>query len=229
MKRLLALGLSATMALMTSAPAYAVDKDDVNNAIEKGVKALRAMQQPNGTWSHTHIGATALAGLALLECGVKEDDKDVLRAADAVRTASLTMTQTYSLSLAILFFDRLGDPDDVPLIESLMVRLLAGQDRGSGGWTYECPAISAAEVSRLKTKLDNRKEAADRREPSKPKGKQTVKDLSPEIRDSWRRWSAAARRPPFREAFRGRESHRLPFRWEAAIIPTRNSPLWLCG
>ncbi len=182
MKRLLALGLSATMALLMCTPAYAVNKDDVNDAVEKGVKALRAMQQANGTWPHTQIGATALAALALLECGVKEDDKDMMRAADAVRGASLTMTQTYSLSLAILFFDRLGDPDDVPLIESLMVRLLAGQDKTSGGWSYECPAISAAEVNRLKTKLDNRKESADRRELAKPKGKPTAKDLSPEIR-----------------------------------------------
>ena len=53
-----------------------------------------------------------MAGLTLLECGAKPDDKDVARAAEALRQACLNLTHNYSISLAILFFDRLGDPND---------------------------------------------------------------------------------------------------------------------
>jgi hypothetical protein len=185
MKLRLALGFLAMMALVSATPVRAVDKDDINRAIDKGVDALRQLQQPGGTWPHQHIGATALAGLTLVECGAKEDDKAVQLAADAVRKASITLTHTYSIALSILFLDRLGEEDDVPLIESLMVRLLAGQDM-TGGWTYDCPSISAAEVKRLRAKLGERKELAGRRELPKSRPKRTEKDLSPEIREQLR-------------------------------------------
>jgi hypothetical protein len=184
-KLLLAVGLAAMLA-WTVEPARGVDKDDINRAIERGVEALRAMKQPDGRWPYNQIGATALAGLTLLECGVKEDDKDVRQAAAAVRRASIGLTHTYSVALSILFLDRLGDPDDVPLIESLMVRLMAGQDPTSGGWNYECPPLSPAESRRLQAKLDDRKELKGRRELVKPEAKRTVKDLSPEIREQLR-------------------------------------------
>jgi hypothetical protein len=185
MRKLLAIGLLATLALAAATPSRAVDKDDINRAIENGVQALRGMKGPNGAWRHNRIGATALAGLTLLECGVKEDDKDVQDAANAVRKASITLTHTYSISLAILFLDRLGDADDVPLIESLMVRLLGGQDM-MGGWSYECPSIAAAEVRRLQGKLNDRKELVGRRELPKDRAKRTFKDLAPEIREQLR-------------------------------------------
>jgi hypothetical protein len=182
MKKMLALGL-ATLLAWTVEPVRAVDKDEINRAVEKGVAGLRGMKQPNGTWPHNQIGATALAGLALLECDVKEDDKDLVRAADAVRRASIALTSTYSIALSILFLDRLGDPDDVPLIESLMVRLLAGQNPNNGGWSYDCPAISAAESRRLQNKLNDRKEPIVHRDKTEPGTKRTEKDLAPEIRE----------------------------------------------
>ena len=46
----------------------------------------------------------------------------MLRTADYLRAASLGLTHTYSLALCNMFFDRLGDPGDVPLIESMTVR-----------------------------------------------------------------------------------------------------------
>ncbi|HTU22542.1 MAG TPA: HEAT repeat domain-containing protein [Gemmataceae bacterium] len=187
MKKLLALGLLATMALaIGDTSARAVDKGEIDRAVDRGLKALRDMQLADGKWRHNQIGATALAGLALLECGAKEDDKAVLRAADAIRRASIQETQTYSIALSILFFDRLGDPDDVPLIESLMVRLLAGQNAKNGGWFYMCPAISAGEVRRLQAQLNGRKEGAGRRSSIKPGTKRKLEDLAPEIREQLR-------------------------------------------
>jgi hypothetical protein len=162
MKYRLTLGVLATLALVTTGtPARAVDQELIDRAIQNGVKALRRMQQPDGTWPYPYIGATALAGLTLLECGADKEDKDVLRAADTVRKASIDLTHTYSISLSLLFLDLLGDPEDEPLIQSLMKRLLAGQGESGGGWSYSCPGPSEAEKQLLQEKLNKRKEKAD--------------------------------------------------------------------
>lgn len=182
---------------LAGSSSHAVDQKDIDKAIDAGVMALRRLQTEDGTWpsyekggfhrfgpsriDDTSIGATALAGLTLLECGAKADDKDVFRAADAVRKASLTLTYNYSICLAILFLDRLGDANDVSLIESLTVRLLASQT-STGGWSYRSPQISDEEVRRLQGKLGERKELVGRAQPPRAGGvKRTVKDLPQEI------------------------------------------------
>ncbi|HEY7424848.1 MAG TPA: HEAT repeat domain-containing protein [Gemmataceae bacterium] len=182
MRTLLKTGLLAVVLLGTiHSPGRAVDRDAVTKAIDKGVMALHGLQAADGTWPHTEIGATALAGLTLLECGVAADDKAVLAAADAVRKVSVNLKHNYSIALAILFFDRLGDPADIPLIESLTVRLLAGQT-ARGGWNYNCPPVGPGEVRRLQNKLAQRKELTGRREAPKPGAvKRTAKDLPKEI------------------------------------------------
>jgi hypothetical protein len=163
-------------------PARSVDSDAINRAIERGVSHLRSIQRADGTWTHPDLGATALNGLALLECGAEGDDRSVAAAAAVVRERSIACTHTYSLSLAILFLDRLGDPADVPLIESMAVRLLGGQ-MATGGWSYKCPPISAAEVERLTRQVRQRNELVARRDPPAPGGKRAVKDLPPEIQE----------------------------------------------
>jgi hypothetical protein len=189
MKTLLRSGLlAAAVVCAGGAPARAVDQADIDRAVERGVAALRQMQNKDGTWPYSApgtesiIGPTALAGLTLLECGVKADDKAVQAAAEAVRQASIRCTHTYSLALSILFLDLLGDRGDVPLIESMTVRLLAGQSN-AGGWTYNCPDIGEGEVRRLTTVVGKRKEGTERREPSAGGGKRGVKDLPAEIQE----------------------------------------------
>jgi hypothetical protein len=128
-------------------------KKHVNEAIDRGVVYLKKLQQEDGSWSRVEgwqrVGATALAGWTLLECGEDPNSEAVRKAADAVRGASVSNRHTYTLSLAILFLDRLGDPDDAALIESMAVRLLAGQSR-HGGWVYEVPAPPKEESERLR-------------------------------------------------------------------------------
>src|SRR5205085_1466861 len=103
---------------------------------------------------------TALAALTLLECEVPADDPSIQKAAQAVREASVSLTHTYSLALSILFLDRLGTPGDEAFIESMAVRLLAGQN-DAGGWSYDCPLIGdQQEVRRLTTHLKQRNELA---------------------------------------------------------------------
>jgi uncharacterized protein (TIGR03067 family) len=168
-------------------PAEAADKAKIERAIVRGVVYLKQTQQPNGAWQNRSplaiaipaspdrpertsnlddrsVGATALAGLTLLECGVNPEDPVVEKAATAVREAAITLDYTYAISLTILFLDRLGDADDVPLIQSLMVRLIAGQT-ASGGWSYNCPAnIGELEIRRLKGLVANRKSSGRKRE-----------------------------------------------------------------
>jgi hypothetical protein len=180
-----------------------VDPDAVDRAVARGVEGLRRLQGPDGTWPlhpegnprqlgmlavgatwpAAQVGATALAGLTLLECGVPANDKAVTRAADVVRQASVTLTHNYTLSLSILFLDRLGEPADIPLIESMTVRLLAGQT-SNGSWSYDSPPLSDAEVRRLTTLLRQRTELVGRRGlPGNQPGRRTPQDLPREIQD----------------------------------------------
>src|SRR5207253_2657333 len=75
---------------------------------------------------------------------------------------------------------RLGESADVPLIESMTVRLLAGQN-AMGGWDYYCPALGDAEVQRLKALLKQRNELVAGTDLPKPKGRREFKDLPREI------------------------------------------------
>src|SRR5690242_4036859 len=59
---------------------------NIQKAIERGVAFLRTCQSEDGLWHHgsvqTHLGATALAGLTLLECDVPANDPQVQKAAE---------------------------------------------------------------------------------------------------------------------------------------------------
>jgi hypothetical protein len=153
--------------LLAGGPAPAVDRAAVEKAIERGVKHLKKEQLRNGTWSHAQIGATALAGLTLLECGVPPDDPAVRRAAAAVRSVCGEVTYNYSLTLAILFLDRLGEPIDTALIQSMTVRLLGGQN-AEGAWGYNSPRPSPEEVRRLNGLLKQNRELTTGRKPPRP-------------------------------------------------------------
>jgi hypothetical protein len=76
-------------------------------------------------------------GLALLECGASADDPAVKFIADTLRLQQNQLFQTYELSLAIMFFDRLGKAADRPLIYTLGNRLCDGQQE-DGTWSYQC-------------------------------------------------------------------------------------------
>jgi len=148
---------------VVSAPAAAADRPaNIQRAIDRGVAFLRANQsEKDGMWHYAmpehDIGATALAGLTLLECDVPPGDPAVAKAADIVREKCISCMHTYSISLAIIFLDRLDEEADVPLIQSMTIRLLAGQT-GAGGWTYHCPSGGGDENRRLTDLLKKRRE-----------------------------------------------------------------------
>jgi hypothetical protein len=152
----------------------AQEQEDVNHAIDRGVAYLKKAQHKNGTWAdplgnwpgaqlHGHyyaVGCTALPGLTLLECGVPASDPVVQRAAQYVRSRAAGIDRTYELSLAILFLDRLGDPQDKKLIQTFALRLIAGQS-ATGGWGYRCPLFGEKSQMELLTALRHLDQVAD--------------------------------------------------------------------
>jgi hypothetical protein len=125
----------------------------VDKAIDQGIEYLRKGQKPDGGWGNGPVvGYSALPGLTLLECGVPADDPQVLKAAELVRGVVPTLQGTYEMALAILFLDRLGDPKDSPLIQTMALRLVAGQSV-AGGWTYTCRVLTPQEERDLLTAL----------------------------------------------------------------------------
>src|SRR5262249_31329582 len=162
------------------------EKETIKRSVEAGVKALKDLQSRDGTFPYdaegSITGASALAGIALLECEVPTNDPTIKSLADHIRRASLTLTDTYSLALCILFLDLMSDDRDIPLIESMVVRLMEGQD-STGGWTYTCPGVSADEKERLSASLKaNRDGPADAGNmPVVKDRKREPREITPEI------------------------------------------------
>ena len=119
----------------------------INEAIDKGVAYVKAFSEDGGR-GNKRPASWALRGWALLEAGVPGGDAAVKKLADYVRQEVPEMVMAYDLSLSLLFLDKLNDQGDEPLIESMAVRLLAGQ-RAKGGWEYGVDRPSLAERARL--------------------------------------------------------------------------------
>ena len=148
----LALLLTATAAAQPT-PLPPKEQAAVDDAVHRGVDYLLKTQTPAGNWGTGTdfndggylVGYTALAGLALAECGVPPSDPALKRAAAIVRAGVPRVDRTYEVALAILFLDRMADPKDKDRIQSLASRLIGGQT-ASGGWSYKVPTPSAAEA-----------------------------------------------------------------------------------
>jgi hypothetical protein len=130
--------------------ALTAEEQKINAAIERGVKYLKTNQLNSGRWDNgPHpVGYAALPGLTLLECGVPAKHPSVQLAAKFVRLNATKLDATYELALAILFLDRLGEPKDKALIQTLAARLIAGQNT-TGGWTYRCQLLSPSDHKHL--------------------------------------------------------------------------------
>jgi hypothetical protein len=191
-------------------PAQTAERNPrIQQAIDRGVAFLRTQQDKNGVWAYQAtysptgggLGATALVGLTLLECGVPPDDPAVQQVAKYIRKNAAALDFTYALSTSIWFLDRLGDDGDVPLIQLFAVRLMAGQNE-FGGWTYTCPPIGGGEerqlLNRIQPRLEGRvdgvappkKDPAAKPDPEKEK----KRELAPEIKGLLKRLDRPA--PP---------------------------------
>ncbi|MCE9560551.1 MAG: hypothetical protein K8U57_00720 [Planctomycetes bacterium] len=141
-------GLIAVLLLADAGAVSAATPKEIDAAKKKGADWLRAKYKspPPGT-----LGKTCLAGIAMLEAGVPGDDPAIKSITEIVRKEAWGQTRTYEISLCLMYLDRYGEPSDIPLIQILAIRLLAGQS-SFGGWGYECgsPGLGMAEEQALK-------------------------------------------------------------------------------
>jgi|GEM_PF-2079163 len=126
----------------------AADPAEIKTKIDRGVRYLADTQSRNGTWNSSghELGETALAGMAIVAGGGDASRAKVEAAAAAVRRLAVAETNTYDISLAIMFLDRLGRTEDAPLLRDLGVRLMAGQCQ-DGSWSYHVPAMARGAAS----------------------------------------------------------------------------------
>jgi hypothetical protein len=133
----------------------------VNDAITRG-KAYLRQHQVKGDWDvakmgtidYPNGGTVSLALLALLTCGVGQDDQDALKKGLEVlrgirpqmnggQIAAGDATQTYQVSLATMVYALAGHPEDQERIQENVNWLLAarvvGKDGRREGWTYGKP------------------------------------------------------------------------------------------
>jgi hypothetical protein len=160
--------------------ARAADEQQIKFAVERGVGWLKARQNARGEWEYQESGMTALAALTLLECGLPADDPAIQKAALFIRDRAVRETRTYSVALAILFLDRLGEEVDVALIESLGVRLLAGQ-YSDGGWSYHSGTDMMADQSNRLSEMVRKRAgegAGERKAPDTDKPPRSRSELS---------------------------------------------------
>jgi hypothetical protein len=151
-------------------PLNAKERKRVDEAIKRGIDFLRSVQLPNGSFGNGlpagaraweggrwwPVGFAAFPALALLECGVPPDDPAIEKAARLVRENLPKLNRTYEISLALLFLDRLGKPEDRLVIRSLALRLAAGQT-SLGGWGYQCPILTPAQQMKVLEDLRKQK------------------------------------------------------------------------
>lgn len=122
----------------------------IDQVVDRAVVFLNRTQTRQGDWprfwpkQHV-IGQCALPAYAFLEAGVPPEDPVIQKAAEFLRALVLLNDRTYELSLALLFFDRLGDPKDKGLIRTLALRLIAGQ-HVTGGWNYGCIRVAKEDL-----------------------------------------------------------------------------------
>src|SRR4051812_23132203 len=123
-----------------SRPARAdVTAAQVNAAIESGIAYLEKQQRPEGRWGEYESepgGATALATLALLNCGRTTQDESVKKALAYLERLP-DSDHTYSASLMIMAFAQADAKKYALTIKRLSVALAARQMRdgpNKGGW-----------------------------------------------------------------------------------------------
>jgi hypothetical protein len=92
---------------------------------------------------------------------VPADDPVIQKLAKEIRGGTREPIRTYDIALAILFLDKLGDPQDRPLIQNLGLRLVAGQ-MTTGGWGYDVPSLAADQERQLLTALEQLQPKSDK-------------------------------------------------------------------
>ena len=110
-------------------------------------------------------------------------DAAVKKVAAYIRQEVPEMDRVYDLSLSVIFLNKLAEPGDEPLIESLAVRLLASQEN-KGGWEYGAEQPNGAERTRLAKLILDTEECAARALSSKTRPRtppEMAKDIARQL------------------------------------------------
>lgn len=119
--------------------------DKVNKAIDRGVQYLRTQQRDGNNWEGywaTKLvglegGVTALTTLALLNCGVKTDEKEIKGALEYLR--GIPPSWTYTVALTTMVFAEARQARDLPIIQTNIDWILRTAIKSNGkiiGWSY---------------------------------------------------------------------------------------------
>jgi hypothetical protein len=145
----------STTFLLFVLPARAADEKRLQIAIDRAVAYLMAnykFDRDGVAWQPSKRGVKdqgiALCGIALLQAKVPANDPVNVDIARLVREASIDEDRTTLLAWDIIFLDKLGQDVDTPLIQSMAVRLIMGQDK-AGGWSDTVPAFDLAGRKRM--------------------------------------------------------------------------------
>jgi hypothetical protein len=165
-------------------------QERVNVAIDKGVAYLQKFTVEPRQNARFELGRQALIAWTLLECDVPAKDEVVQRYAEVIRESVLNeglgSDANYGLSTALIFLDKLADPSDAPLIESITARLLSAQT-ATGGWGYAAPALKTDERDRLRKLLKERRElvaAGKELDDKKRTPEEALKDMQRYVRQA---------------------------------------------
>ncbi len=108
----------------------------VQKSINRGVEFLRNTQNRDGKWDGQgtyNSGQTALATLALLNCGLPPDDPTISKALKFIRSTPPTMV--YEISLQVMVFCAAEPKVDLARIRQ-NIQMLVDLQQGNGGWGY---------------------------------------------------------------------------------------------
>ncbi|GIW80460.1 MAG: hypothetical protein KatS3mg105_2267 [Gemmatales bacterium] len=130
----------AVLSLSTTANADEPLVEQVKQAIDRGVQYLRDQEDNRGHWELDAIsarhpgGETALALLALLNCGVKPDEPIIQRGLKYLR--GVEPRSTYVVGLQTMVYAAAGLEVDRERIQKNVDWLLAARLGDDSGWTY---------------------------------------------------------------------------------------------
>ncbi|MBI2193495.1 MAG: DUF4159 domain-containing protein [Planctomycetes bacterium] len=127
--------LAALLGLQAAASAE-ITGEDVNHAVDLGIRFLRSAQQPDGSWPYAsdyEPGLTALTALALLYAGVPRDDPALQAAVKYILRRP--PTRTYSAGLVVMALAEIDAVRYRAEIQRHAAWLVRTQGR-DGTWTY---------------------------------------------------------------------------------------------
>jgi Domain of unknown function (DUF4159) len=142
-------------AAWAAAPAQAAPEEPlvekVKAAIEKGVRFLEELENGQGSFEHTAVqisgprpgGVTALAVVALLNCGKGPKDPVVQRCLQYLR--GLAPAQSYTVGLQTMAFCLAGEKQDRQLVQRNLEWI--EKMRVPGGWGYEARFMNSPDHS----------------------------------------------------------------------------------